>query len=60
METVPADSKHKDVKKTLTGQWWKLDDCRPITNTNPFVSQCNPNGPSSHDDFTIDVLIYKQ
>lgn len=50
------------VKKSVTNQpvWWKLDDCRPVTHSNPFLTQCNPNRQSTPDDFTIDVLILKQ
>ena len=50
------------VKKAVTSQpvWWKLDDCRPLTHSNPFLSQCNPSAPARSEDFTIDVLIFKQ
>ena len=50
------------VKKTVTNQpvWWRLDDCRPIAPSNPFLAQCNPNRPATPGDFTIDVLIFKQ
>ena len=50
------------VKKSVTGQpiWWRLDDCRPVADSNPFLTQCNPNRHGSPEDFTIDVLIFKQ
>ena len=50
------------VKKLVTGQpvWWKLDDCRPVANSNPFFSQFDPNRSGRPGDFTIDVLIFKQ
>ena len=50
------------VKKAVASQpvWWKLDDSRPLTHLNPFLSQCNPSAPARSGDFTIDVLIFKQ
>ena len=50
------------VKKLVSGQavWWKLDDSTPISNSNPFLAQCSAGGPSSHSDFTINILVFKQ
>ena len=50
------------VKQAVTRHqvWWKLDDCRPLTSSNPFLSQCNQNNLTRPEDFTIDVLIFKQ
>ena len=50
------------VKKTVAGQptWWKLDDCRPLINVNPFQAQCDQGRPSCQDDFTIDILVFKR
>ena len=50
------------VKQAVTSNpvWWKLDDCRPLTSSNPFLSQCNQNNLTRPEDFTIDVLIFKQ
>ena len=49
------------VRKDIAGQqtWWKLDDCRLLNAVNPFLSQCRASTNPHPDDYTIDVLIFK-
>ena len=50
------------VKRLVSGQavWWKLDDCTPITDLNPFLAQCSSGGPNNYSDFTINILVFEQ
>ena len=50
------------VKRLVSGQavWWKLDDCTPISDLNPFLAQCSSGGPNNYSDFTINILVFEQ
>ena len=50
------------VKRTVGGQptWWRLDDSRPVINSNPFNSQYDPTRQGTPTDFTIDILVFQR